>query len=91
MVGRGSRLSQQRNGLCTCDAPGGSERIASFGVRLYETEGRAGRVQLRCFRTPASARRTDFEHRPAGNLPIEDDRLIIDIAAFEWVEVEAYW
>ncbi len=66
-------------------------RVTGFRVRLYETEGRAGRVQLRCFRTPALARRTDFEHQPAGNLAIEDDRIILDIAAYEWLEVEAYW
>ena len=66
-------------------------RVSGFRIRLYETEGRAGRVQLRCFRTPASARRTNFEHHPTGDLAIEDDRIILDIAAYEWLEVEAFW
>ena len=68
-------------------------RARAVGVRhrLWETEGRPGRVKLRCFREPASARRTDFEHRPTGDLPVEGDSVLVDLCAFDYAEIEAYW
>jgi alpha-mannosidase len=66
-------------------------RAVGFRIRLWEVEGRAGRVKLRCFREPASARRTDFEHRATGDLPVEGDSIFVDMCAFDYVELEAYW
>jgi alpha-mannosidase len=70
---------------------GKAPRAVGFRIRLWETEGRAGSVKLRCFREPASARRTDFEHHPTGDLPVEGDSIIVDLCAFDYVELEAYW
>jgi alpha-mannosidase len=69
-------------------APGS---IVGFRVRLFELEGRAGRVGLRSFRTPKSARRTDFLGQATGDLIIEEDRILIDLGAFEWLQLEARW
>ena len=68
-----------------------SARAVGFRIRLWEIEGRAGRVKLRCFREPASARRTDFDHRATGDLPVEGDSIFVDMCAFDYVELEAYW
>jgi alpha-mannosidase len=67
-------------------APGS---IIGFRVRVLETEGRGGRVQLRSFRPAKSARRTDFLHRPTGDLIVEGDRIVLDLGAFEWMQIEA--
>ena len=69
-------------------APGS---IIGFRVRLFETEGRGGRVHLRSFRTPTSARRTDFQGQATGDLAVEGDRISLDLGGFEWMQVEARW
>ena len=56
-----------------------------------ETEGRGGRVHLRSFRAPATARRTDFRGGSTDNLTVEGDRIAMDLGAFEWMQVEARW
>jgi alpha-mannosidase len=68
-----------------------SDNGQGFRVRLLETEGRAGRVHLRSFREPASARQVDFRGGTLIELPIEADRAAIDIAAYEWIEAEVCW
>jgi alpha-mannosidase len=65
--------------------------IVGFRVRLFETEGRGGRVHLRSFRTPATAQRTDFLGRATGDLTIEGDRIAVDLGGFEWMQIEARW
>ena len=62
-----------------------------FCVRLLETEGRAGRATLRAFRPLAAARQVDFQGQPLLELPIEDDKITIDVAAHEWIQIEARW
>ena len=57
-------------------------------VRLIETEGRPVRVQLRCFRTPVSARQRDFQGRTLNELTIEDEAVIVDLTGFEIADVE---
>lgn len=59
-----------------------------FRVRLLETEGRPGRVHLRAFRPLKSARQIDFKGQTLVGLPIEGDRVSLDLAAYEWAEVE---
>jgi alpha-mannosidase len=65
------------------------ERVAGFRVRLLETEGRAGRVELHAPRKMLSARQVDFRGRTLVDVPAGDDRIALDIAAYEWIEVEA--
>ena len=66
-------------------------RTIGFRFRVLELEGRGGRVQLRCFRKPASAERTDFENKPCGNLLVDDDRVILDLGAYEWLQADVRW
>jgi alpha-mannosidase len=65
--------------------------VVGFRCRLLETEGRLGRLRLRCFRSPKSAERTEFNGQSRGTLPIEDDCVLIDYNGHEWVQVEARW
>ncbi|HEY5315654.1 MAG TPA: hypothetical protein VIK18_24200, partial [Pirellulales bacterium] len=64
---------------------------AGFRLRLLETEGRAGRVHLRVFRTPRLARQIDFLGNPLAELAIEGDRVAVDLSAYEWIQIEAQW
>ncbi len=68
---------------------GAASEVVGFRCRLLETEGRVGRLRLRCFRAPKSAERTDFNGQSRGPTPIEDDCLLIDYNGHEWVQVEA--
>ena len=67
----------------------GAEKIVGFSVRLLETEGRAGRVKLNCFRAPDSTTRTNFLGQPSGELTIEQGRIVLEMGAFEWAQIEA--
>ncbi len=65
-------------------------RVASgFRVRLLETAGRGGRVALRAFRTLAVARQVDFLGQTIVESKVEHDRIMLDFAAYEWIELEA--
>ncbi|MGD9722215.1 MAG: hypothetical protein AB7O59_11770 [Pirellulales bacterium] len=65
--------------------------VKGFRARLLETAGRAGRVTLRTFRPVAQARQVDFLGQTLVTAPAEGDRLSLDFAANEWIEVEAMW
>ena len=67
------------------------DRVTGFRVRLWETEGRAGRVHLRCFRPPVSARQIGFAGQTLSQLTIEGDTVAIDFSPFEWLEVDGCW
>jgi len=58
-------------------------------VRLAESEGFSGRVRLRAVRDIENARQIDFRGETLAELPIAGDCVTIDVAAFEWVEIEA--
>ncbi len=64
-------------------------RVIGFRVRLLETEGRVSQVGLRSFRAIASARKVDFLSQQPEELSVSGDRLSLEIAAREWVQVEA--
>jgi alpha-mannosidase len=64
-----------------CDAPFG------FAVRLVETEGRQRPVRLECYCTPTEATRRDFQGRMLGQLAIVDDAVLIEMGAYEIVDV----
>ena len=59
-----------------------------FGVRLVETEGRQRPVRLECYRTPSQATKRDFQGRTLGDLAIVDDAVLIEMGAYEIVDVE---
>lgn len=63
-------------------------RIAGYRVRLLETEGRNTRVGLRSFQAVKSARRTEVDSDRSPDLSVEDDRVAVDVGAYEWVQVE---
>jgi alpha-mannosidase len=65
--------------------------VKGFRARLLETAGRGGRATLRAFRPVASARQVDFLGQTILDAPVEDDRITLDFAAHEWIEVEAVW
>jgi len=65
--------------------------IAGFRVRLLETMGQAGRVQLRAFRPPVHARQIDAAGNTILELPIEGDKIVMHLAEYEWIFVEATW
>jgi alpha-mannosidase len=66
-------------------------KVVGFRVRLLETEGRPGRVQLRAFREVRSARQIDFDGNTIVEFSVSGDTIPIDLSAYEWVEVEARW
>lgn len=59
-----------------------------FALRLIETEGRAVRVKLRCFRDPVEARQRDFQGRTISDVMIEGDAVLIDMTAYEIADIE---
>jgi alpha-mannosidase len=65
------------------------DRVVGFRVRLLETAGKPGRVALRTFRPPSAARQIDFRGETLVELSVESDKILIDFAAMDWVEVEA--
>ena len=59
-----------------------------FRVRLLETEGKSGRVNLRCFKAPRSAKQLDFRGDKLIDLNLEEGKVVLDVNAYEWVEIE---
>jgi alpha-mannosidase len=62
-----------------------------FRVRLLETSGRPVRATLRAFRALSRAAKVDFRGQALSELTVEEDRIVVDLAAHEWAEVEACW
>ena len=62
-----------------------------FRLRMLETSGKAGRVQVRAFKPLAGARQTDYLGQTLAELTVDDDRVNVDVSAYEWVELEARW
>lgn len=61
-------------------------------VRLLETEGRAKAFKLTAFQTPATARQIDLQGQTMSTLGIDaDGGVILEIAAYEVLEVELTW
>lgn len=65
--------------------------VRGFRARLLETAGQSGRVTLRAFRNVARARQVDFFGQTLLELPVDNDKITLDFAAHEWIEVEAFW
>ncbi len=67
------------------------ERLLGFRTRLLETDGAATRVRLRAPRDVASAHCVDFRGEVLSELPVAGDSVTIDIAAFEWLELDVHF
>lgn len=63
-------------------------RVAGFRVRLLEAYGRPGKVKLSCYRNVQSARKVDFQGSPIADCEVSGDRVLLDVAAREWLELE---
>jgi alpha-mannosidase len=64
------------------------DRSGGFVIRLQETEGLHKSIYVRCFATPSHARQLDFRGETIGTIPIENDAMRIEIAAYEVCDVE---
>ena len=60
-----------------------------FRVRLLETEGRHVQLNLRALGPLRSARKLGNGSQSPQDLPLEGDRMTIDLRPYEWAEVEA--
>jgi hypothetical protein len=65
--------------------------VRGFRVRLLETAGKSGRVHLSTFRPVSSATEVDFRGKILTDCPVVDGRIELDMAAFQWSQVEALW
>jgi alpha-mannosidase len=65
--------------------------LPGIRVRLLETEGRDTRTSLTAYRSFAAARATDFRGNARGVLSMVDGRVEFDIAAHQWIQIEAEW
>lgn len=59
-----------------------------FAVRLIESEGRSKPIKLRCVRKPTYARKRNFRGETIAELNISGDAVLIDMMAYEIVDVE---
>ncbi|QDU94743.1 hypothetical protein [Lignipirellula cremea] len=66
-------------------------KIVGFCVRLLETSGRSVKTSLSTFRSVATAKKVDFQGLPGGECSVEDGKIRIDLAAHQWIEVQARW
>ena len=58
-------------------------------VRLLESEGRQTTANLRASRPIRSAWKTARGTAAAEGLPVEGDRISVDLRPYEWVQIEA--
>jgi len=63
--------------------------VSGFRVRLLESDGRPARVGISTFRAVARARQVDFLGQESGDCKIDGGKLRVELAAHEWVEIEA--
>ena len=63
-------------------------RPVGFRARLLETDGRRVSLGLRSFRVPVAASKIVAADRQPAKLPIEGDRIAVDLGPYEWAEVE---
>lgn len=63
-------------------------RATGVRLRLLETRGRPTRLAVRSFRPLRSARKVDYLGGQASELAVEADRVTLQVAAYEWVQVE---
>jgi alpha-mannosidase len=67
------------------------ETVVGIRVRLLETAGKMARVRLAGLRSFQSARQVNFLQETLSELGTADGKVVCDLAANEWIEVEARW
>jgi alpha-mannosidase len=81
-----------RNVVATSWQPLDEEgRVVGFRVRLLETAGRPANVALSAFREVKSAAIADFQGRELSPCAIEEGKVKLNLAAYEWAELVARW
>jgi len=66
-------------------------RVSGVRVRLLETGGRAVSCGFYPHRTLTAARRLDFSGSALGELQVDGEKVIIDMAPGQWVQLEVEW
>lgn len=66
-------------------------KVVGFRTRLLETEGRPAKVALSAFREIKAAQQIDFTGKPLRDCEIDAGRAKLELANYEWVELEARW
>jgi alpha-mannosidase len=66
-------------------------RVRGVRLRLLETAGRGVCCGLHAFRPIKAARRLDFTGGPLGELQPSGEKVIIDMAAGQWTQLELEW
>jgi hypothetical protein len=64
---------------------------AGFAARLQETSGRYVKTSIEAFRPIRSARRTNLLGVPHIELPVRDGRIELQMAGYQWIQIEAEW
>jgi alpha-mannosidase len=65
--------------------------IQGFRTRLLETAGRRAKIKLSAFKNITSARQVDFCGQSLGDCEVTEGAIRMDLAANEWLEIEARW
>lgn len=65
--------------------------VVGFRVRLLEIFGRPAKAALSAFRPVASARKINQLGQSEGDCALQDGRIQFQLAAHQWVEIEAKW
>jgi alpha-mannosidase len=66
-------------------------RVVGFRTRLAEIGGRAGQVKFSAFRPVTRARLCNLQGDSLGEATIDKGRIVLDLAASEWIQVEGEW
>ena len=81
-----------RNVLATHWAPTLQDgKPIGFVARLVETMGRAGRVNVSCFRPLKSAEQLDLSGNTLNACTVQEGKIRLELAAHEWVDIKAGW
>jgi alpha-mannosidase len=59
-----------------------------FVARLHETAGSAGKICVQCYKPITTARLCDFLGGTLCELPVEHDKLWLELRPFEWTQLE---
>ena len=66
-------------------------RVVGFRVRLLETSGRSGQVDLDCLHSILDARKVDFQGNPLEECNVNESRIRLELVQYEWAQIEARW
>jgi hypothetical protein len=66
-------------------------RVGGARLRLLETQGKATRTRLSCFRALTQARRVNFRGDSLGDCPLDGGRALLELGAYEWSQFDVRW